>query len=144
MDCMPAFPSNKHTHDCAFVVFDRFSKMAILTPCKKSMIVKATTRIFFEHVWVHFGLPHPIILERDNMFLDAFWSNLWPLMDTKLTKSTTFHTQIDGQMEVVNMIIVHILHRYNSKTPCAWDEIPPYVQHSYNRSLDNSIGHVPF
>jgi hypothetical protein len=42
------------------------------------------------------------------------------------------------------MMIVHILRMYNSKHPCTWDEILPYVQHSYNRSLHNSIGHNPF
>jgi hypothetical protein len=75
---------------------------------------------------------------------NTFWSNLWSLMDTKLTKSTTFHPQTDGQIEVVNRMIVHILHMYNSKHPCTWDESLPYVQHSYNRSLHNSIGHNPF
>jgi hypothetical protein len=33
---------------------------------------------------------------------------------------------------------------YNSKHPSTWDEILPYVQHSYNRALHSSIGHNPF
>jgi hypothetical protein len=35
-------------------------------------------------------------------FSVTFWSSLWSLLDTKLTKSTTFHPQIDGQNEVIN------------------------------------------
>jgi hypothetical protein len=46
---MSFFPSTKHGYNCVFVVFDRFSKMAILAPCKKSIIVKATTKIVFEY-----------------------------------------------------------------------------------------------
>ena len=65
-------------------------------------------------------------------------------MDTKLTKSTTFHPQTYGQTEVVNMMIVHILRIYNSKNPHIWDEILPYVQHSYNIYLYSSNGHNPF
>jgi hypothetical protein len=57
MDYMSGLPSTKHGNDCVFVVVDRFSKMAILTACKKSITVEATTKIFFECVWVHFGLP---------------------------------------------------------------------------------------
>ena len=42
---------------------------------------------------------------------------------------------IDGQTEVVNKMIVHILHMYNSKHPRTWDESPPYVQHNDNKAL---------
>ena len=66
------------------------------------------------------------------------------MLDTKLTKSTTFHPQTDGQTEVFNRMIVHILRMYNSKHPRTWDESLPYVQHSYNRSLHSSTGHSPF
>ena len=66
------------------------------------------------------------------------------MLDTKLTKSTTFHPQNDGQTEVVNRMIVHILHMYNSKHPCTWDESLPYVQQSYNQGLHNSNSHSPF
>ena len=66
------------------------------------------------------------------------------MLDTKLTKSTAFHPQTDGQTEVVNRMIVHILHMYNSKHPRTWDESLPYVQHSYNRALHSSTVHSPF
>jgi hypothetical protein len=126
------------------MVVDRFSKMAILTTCKKSIIAEATAKLFFECVWVHFGLPQTIISDQDNIFLSTFWSSLWSLLDTKLTKSTAFHPQTDGQTKVVNRMIVHILCMYNSKHPCTWDESLPYVQHNYNRSLHSSTDHNPF
>jgi hypothetical protein len=66
------------------------------------------------------------------------------MLDTKLTKSTSFHPQTDGQTEVVNRMIVHILHMYNSKHPRTWDESLPYVQHSYNRALHSSTSHNHF
>ena len=33
----------------------------------------------------------------------------------------------DGQIEVVNQMIVHILRMYNSKHPHTWDESLPHV-----------------
>jgi iron-sulfur cluster repair protein YtfE (RIC family) len=66
------------------------------------------------------------------------------MLDNQLTKSTTFHLQIDGQTEVVNRMIVHILCMYKSKHPRAWDESLPYVQHSYNWALHSSTRHNPF
>jgi hypothetical protein len=50
MDYMFVLPSTKHANDRVFVVIDLLSKMAILAPCKKSVTVEATAKIFFEHV----------------------------------------------------------------------------------------------
>jgi hypothetical protein len=47
------------------VVVDRFSKMAILVAYKKSITAEATTNLFFEQVWVHFGIPQTIVSDRD-------------------------------------------------------------------------------
>ena len=41
-------------------------------------------------------------------------------------------------------MIVNIIHMYNSKHPCTWDESLPYVQHSYNQALHSSTDHSPF
>jgi hypothetical protein len=132
MDYMSGLPSTKRGNDYVFVIVDRFSKMAILVAVKKNITTKATAKLFFERVWVHFGIPKPIVSDRDNQFLSTFWSSLWSLLDTKLTKSMAFHPQTDGQTEFVNRMIVHILRMCNSKHPYTWDESLPYVQHSYN------------
>jgi hypothetical protein len=47
----------KHGNDCVFVVVDRFSKMFIMMACKKNITTEATAKLFFERVWVHFGIP---------------------------------------------------------------------------------------
>jgi len=67
--------------------------MAIMAACKKNIIAEATVtaKLFFEGVWVHFGIPQSIILDRDSQFLSTFWSSLWSILDTKLTKSIAFH-----------------------------------------------------
>ena len=141
---MSSLISTKHGNDCIFMVIDRFSKMAIMLTCKKNIWVEATAKLLFERVWVHFGIPQSIILDQDSRFLGTFWSSLWSMLDTKLTKSTAFQPQTDGQTKVVNGMIIHILHMYNSKHPCTLDESLPYVQHSYNWALHSSTGHSPF
>jgi hypothetical protein len=54
------------------------------------------------------------------------------------------HSRIYPRTEVVNRMIVHILHMYNSNNPRTWDESLPYVQHSYKWALHTSIDHIPF
>jgi len=65
MDYMLGLLSTKRGNDCVFVVVDRFSKLVILVACKKNIIIEATAKIFFERVWVHFGIPQTIVLDRD-------------------------------------------------------------------------------
>jgi IS30 family transposase len=97
MDYMSDLPSTKHGNDYVFMVVDRFSKMEILAHYKKSITAEFTAKLFFIHVWVHFVLPQNIISDRGSRFLSTFWSSLWLMMDTKLTKSTTFHPQTNGK-----------------------------------------------
>jgi hypothetical protein len=66
VDYMSGLPSTKRGNDCVFVVVDHFSKMTIIAVYKKNITVEATTKIFFERVWVHFGIPQTIILDHDN------------------------------------------------------------------------------
>ena len=61
-----------------------------LTPCSKHITSEQTAKLFFEHVWVHFGLPTSIVSNRDTRFVGKFWSSLWELMDTKLKKISLF------------------------------------------------------
>jgi hypothetical protein len=86
MDYMPGLSSTKNDNDCVFLVVNRFSKMAIIIACKKSITMTDTANIFFEWVWVHFGIPQTITSDQDNRFLNTFWLSLWSLLDTKLTK----------------------------------------------------------
>jgi hypothetical protein len=144
MDFMLVLPSTKHGNNCFFMGFHRFSKMAIMAASKKNFTAEATTKLFFERVWVHFVIPLSIISDRDISFLYTFFSSLWSMLDTKLTKSTSFHPQTDGQIEVINKMIVHNLRMYNSNHPCTQDESLPYVKHSYNWTLHISIDHIPF
>jgi hypothetical protein len=127
MDYILGLSSTKRGNGRVFVVFDHFYKMMILAACKKNITTESTVDIFFERVWVHFGIPKTIISSHDSRFLGSLWSSLWSLLDTKFTKSTSLHPQTDGQTEVINQMVVHIPHMYNSKHPHTWDKNLPYV-----------------
>jgi hypothetical protein len=130
MDYMAGLLSTNRGNDCVFVVVDFFSKMVILVTCKKKITSEAIAKILFERLWVDFGIPKTIISDYESRFLNTFWSILLSLLDTNLTKSTSFHPQTDGQTKVVNQMIVQILCMYNSKHPHTWDKSLPYVHHS--------------
>jgi hypothetical protein len=91
MDFVRCSPTTQKGHDYLFMVVDRVNKMYILIPCKNTIKGQEATNLFFEQVWVHLGIPRSIMLDRDTIFLSAFWTTLWEKMDTKLKRSTTFH-----------------------------------------------------
>ena len=60
MDFMGGLSMYRKGDDFLYVVLDRFSKMCILMPCKK-VTTEMTSQLFFQFVWVHFGLPTFIV-----------------------------------------------------------------------------------
>jgi hypothetical protein len=65
MDFVGGLPLSKMGHDYLYVVVDRFNKMCVLMPCKKKITTEKIVHLFIQHVWVHFGLPTSIILDRE-------------------------------------------------------------------------------
>nr|GEX12494.1 hypothetical protein [Tanacetum cinerariifolium] len=108
-------PKTRKGNQYLFVIVDRFSKMVVLIPCKKTVTGEEAARLFFEN------------------------SN----MDTKLKRSTTFHPQTDGQTEVVNRTVVHLLRGYNSKHTKTWDESVHFLQFAINHAIHSSTGKSP-
>ena len=67
------------------------ARCVFLCHVKKQVTAEQAASLFFQHVWVHFGLPTSIISDRDSRFLGEFWTKLWCIMDTKMKRSTAFH-----------------------------------------------------
>ena len=66
------------------------------------------------------------------------------MIDTRLKHSIAFHPQTDGQIEVVNRTMEHLLRGYNSKHPKTQDESLPYLQFDFNRAIHGSTLKSPF
>ena len=73
MEFFGGLPMSRKQHDYLYVVVDRFSKLCILMPCKKTIIAKKTIEIYFQHIWVHFGFPTSIVSDRYSTFIGNFW-----------------------------------------------------------------------
>ena len=66
MDFVGGLSMTRKGHDYLYVVVYRFKKMCILLSCKKQVKNELTAHLFFQHVWVHFGLPTSIVSEQDS------------------------------------------------------------------------------
>ena len=78
-------------YDSIFVVVDRFSKMALFIPCKKTSDVEHVAKLLFKEIVRLHGLPRNIISNRDSKFVGYFLKIVWKKMGTELNFNFTFH-----------------------------------------------------
>jgi hypothetical protein len=98
--------------DCIFVVVDRLMKFAHFFPIATDFSVAQVAELFFREVFRLHGLPKTIISDRDSRFMSTFWQELFRLVGTALTHSTSYHPQTDGQTEIVNKWVEGYLRNY--------------------------------
>ena len=61
MDFVGAFFEDIKGHGYLYVVVDKFDKLCVLMTCKKTIRGDEIGILFFERVWVHFGILRNII-----------------------------------------------------------------------------------
>ena len=68
MDFITGFPK-VHDFKFIFVIVDRFSMHSMFRLAPNACPAEEATRLFFNHVVKHFGLPRDIVSDRDAWFI---------------------------------------------------------------------------
>ena len=79
-----------------------------------------------------------------NNILGHFWRVLWRKLDSGLQFSSSYHSQTDGQTEVVNRILGNLLWCLVGNNPFQWDIATPQEKFEYNSSINRSISKFAF
>jgi hypothetical protein len=90
------------------------------------------------------GLPKSIVSDRDTKFIGHFWRTLWKKLGTKLSFSSTYHPQTDGQTEVVNWSLGNLLRSLVTEHHSQQDQILSQAKFAYNDSPNGITGKNPF
>src|SRR5258707_1564088 len=104
IDMIGELPDSKG-YNAILVVVDCLSKRIHTLPTVTFLDSAGVARLFLEHVWCHHRLPDEVISDRGPAFVSNFSRELAALLGVKLTPSTSYHPQTDGQMEHVNQEI---------------------------------------
>ncbi|CAF4458630.1 unnamed protein product, partial [Didymodactylos carnosus] len=144
MDFIVGLPKTAAGHDSIIVCIDRLTKRAYFKPNKFQATAVDTATIFFETIFRHHSLPRIIISDRDPKFTSLFWQTLFTCIGTKLSLSTAFHPQTDGQSERLNRTVEEMLRHYVTQQPEKWDETLTQIEFAYNNSIQTSTGFSPF
>jgi hypothetical protein len=124
------------------MVVDRFLTYVHFIALRHPYTTTFVPRAFFKNiVWLH-GIPSSIVSDRDPVFTNKFWMELFTMTGVKLHLYSTFHPQFDGQSEAVNKVISMCLRCLTGDRQ--WLQWLSWVEFCYNTSFHSSLCATPF
>ena len=86
-------------HDAVWVIVDGLTKSAHFLAVRMTLTLERFCRLYIREIVRLHGVPVSIVSDRDPRFTTHFWKSFQKAMGTRLTMSTDFHPQTDGQSE---------------------------------------------
>ena len=144
MDFVTGLPRTLGGDNAIWVIVDPLTKSAHFLPMKVNFSMDRLASLYIKEIVRMHGVPASIVSDRDPRFTSRFWHSLQKALGTKLSFSTAFHPQTDGQSERVIQVLEDLLRACALDLKDNWDDYLPLVEFAYNNSFQASIGMAPF
>ena len=112
----------------------RLTKSAHFLAVRMTFSFERFCRLYIREIVRLHGVPVSIVSDRDPRFTTHFWKSFQKAMGTRLTMSTTFHPQTDGQSERTIQVLEDMLRACVLDHKGSWEEHLPLVEFAYNNS----------
>ena len=119
-------------------------KLAHFLAVRMTYTVERFCRLYIREIVRLHGVPVTIVSDRDPRFTAHFWKSFQKAMGTRLTMSTTFHPQTDGQSKRTIHVLEDMLRASILDHKGNWEEHLPLVEFAYNNSYQASIQMTPY
>ncbi len=86
-------------YDLILVIVYYYMKMMHYLSIKKTLTVVKLTKLFFEKIALKYEILNDIVIDRNSLFINAFWSKICYHVKMKQRLSIVFHLQTDDQTE---------------------------------------------
>ena len=129
-----------------WTMVDKFSKQTHFILVKKAIKSYHMANLFISQIFKYHGLPTSTVFNQDPRMTSLFWKGLFKNLGTRLNFSLAYHPQMDGQSEIVNLVILDLLKCYVNEVDQRnqWEKYLPLVEYAYNNTVHSSIGKSPF
>ena len=144
MDLITQLPRSRQGNDAIVVFVDKLTKMVHYVATTTNVSAPQLSQLFLREVCRLHGVPESILSDRDPRFTAHFWRALWDQLGTKLTMSTAYHPQTDGQTERANQTLEVMLRSYVNWRQTDWDEHLATLEMAVNNAKQASTGFSPF
>jgi hypothetical protein len=126
MDFIAGLPKEDNK-SVIMVVVDCISKSSHLFSLTHPFTPSLVAQAFMDQIFKLHYMPTSIVSDQDSTFTDKFWQELFKLEGTQMNISTTYHTQTDGQTEVVYKCLETYLRCFYSEKSHQWSQWLPLV-----------------
>ncbi|GJP29252.1 hypothetical protein CLOM_g23524 [Closterium sp. NIES-68] len=141
LDFITGLPTTTSGHDAILVVI---SKMSHFIPTHTTARTEETAQLFVRYIISQHGIPTTLISDRDPNFTSKLWRELMSLLGTKLTMSSAYHPQIDGQTGRFNQIVEQLFRAACKDEISKWNLHLPVLELAYNNATYAATGQTPF
>jgi len=131
-------------HDAIMTVVDSVSKRVHFVPTHTMVTAEGAARLFLHHVWKLHGLLKHVVSDRGPQFIASFTKELYRLLGIRLSSSTAWHPQTDGQMERVNQELDQFLHLFVNERQNNWYDLLPIAEFQHNNHVHSMTQQPPF
>jgi len=115
-------------HDAVITVVDSVSKRVHFVPTHTMVTAEGAARLFLHHVWKLYGLLKRVVSDRGPQFIASFTKKLYRLLGVRLSSSTAWHPQTDGQTERINQELDQFLCLFVNKQQNDWYNLLPIAE----------------
>jgi len=125
-------------------VMDAVSKRVHFIPTHTTVTAEGAARLFLHYVWKLHGLPKHVVSDCGPQFVALFTKELYRLLGIRLSSSTAWHPQTDGQTEHVNQELDQFLRLFVNERQDDWYDLLPIVEFQHNNHVHSAMQQPPF
>ena len=143
MDFVTGLPLS-NGHSVILTIVDRFSKAVHYVPLAKLPSSSELAELLALHVVRLHGIPVDIVTDRGPQFASKTWQAFCRGIGAKVSLTSGYHPQSNGQAERANQSLEETLRCYCQKNPANWSSCLPWVEYAHNTLVSSSSGLSPF
>jgi len=121
--------------DAILVICDKLSKMTHFVATTEGISAEGLARLFRDNVWKLHGLSESVVSDRGPQFAAELTKELNRMLEIKTKLSTTFHPQMDGQMERMNQELEQYLWFFVEHRQRDWPEWLASAEFAVNNKI---------
>jgi len=119
-------------------IVDFVSKRVHFVPTHTMVTAEGAARLFLHHVWKLHGLPKHVVSDCRPQFIASFTKELYRLLGIRLSSSTAWHSQMNGQTERVNQKLDQFLCLFVNKQQNDWYNLLPIAEFQHNNHVHST------